>query len=74
MSHLPDPVREGLARGWKVYGGSHKPLPSGMECDVAIIGTGAGGGITAELLTKAGLDVVLGEEGPLKSSCDFRQR
>ena len=74
MSHLPDPVREGLARGWKVYGGSHQPLPSGMECDVAIIGTGAGGGITAELLTKAGLDVVLVEEGPLKSSSDFRQR
>src|SRR5437763_1335598 len=45
-----------------------------MRCDVAVIGTGAGGGITAELLTRAGLDVVLVEEGPLKSSTDFHQR
>jgi choline dehydrogenase-like flavoprotein len=41
---------------------------------VAIVGTGAGAGITAELLTAAGLSVVLIEEGPLKSSTDFRQR
>lgn len=44
-----------------------------MQCDVAIVGSGAGAGITAELLTDAGLDVVLVEEGPLKSSSDFRQ-
>jgi choline dehydrogenase-like flavoprotein len=74
MSELPDPIREGLARGWKVHGGPHAPLPPAMSCDVAIVGTGAGAGITAELLTKAGLDVVLVEEGPLKSSTDFRQR
>ncbi len=73
MSGLPDPVRQGLRQGWKVYGGSHVPLPAHLECDVAIIGTGAGGGITAELLTKAGLDVVMVEEGPLKTSSDFRQ-
>jgi choline dehydrogenase-like flavoprotein len=40
---------------------------------VAIVGSGAGAGITAELLTAAGLSVVLVEEGPLKSSRDFRQ-
>ena len=33
----------------------------------------AGAGITAELLTKAGLNVVIVEEGPLKSSTDFKQ-
>jgi choline dehydrogenase-like flavoprotein len=74
MSQPPDPIRDGLARGWKVFGGAHPPLPAHLECDVAIVGTGAGGGITAELLTQAGLDVVLIEEGPLKSSIDFRQR
>jgi choline dehydrogenase-like flavoprotein len=74
MSRLPDPVREGLARGWKVYGGPHAALPEQLRCDVAIVGTGAGAGITAEILTRAGLDVVLIEEGPLKTSTDFRQR
>jgi choline dehydrogenase-like flavoprotein len=73
MSSQPDPIRDGLARGWKVYGGAHAALPATLTCDVAIIGTGAGGGITAELLTAAGLSVVLIEEGPLKSSTDFRQ-
>lgn len=71
---LPDPIREGLARGWKVAGGRHAPLPAHITCDVAIVGTGAGAGITAELLTQAGLDVVMVEEGPLKTSSDFRQR
>jgi choline dehydrogenase-like flavoprotein len=74
MSQLPDPIRDGLARGWKVFGGSHQAAPASLTCDVAIVGTGAGAGVTAELLTKAGLDVVLIEEGPLKSSSDFRQR
>jgi choline dehydrogenase-like flavoprotein len=74
MSHLPDPIRDGLARGWRVFGGPHAPLPTRIECDVVIVGTGAGAGITAELLTRAGLRVVLVEEGPLKSSRDFNQR
>ena len=74
MNGIPDPVRDGLARGWRVFGGPHAPLPDTLTCDVAIVGSGAGAGITAELLCKAGLEVVLVEEGPLKSSSDFRQR
>ncbi len=74
MSTLPDPIHAGLARGWKVHGGPHGPLPATIGCDVAIVGSGAGAGITAELLTAAGLTVVIVEEGPLKSSSDFRQR
>ena len=74
MRNIPDPILEGLQRGWKVLGGKHAALPQRLECDVAIIGSGAGGGITAELLTKAGLSVVIVEEGPLKSSTDFKQR
>ncbi|MCW7542064.1 GMC family oxidoreductase [Aquabacterium sp. A7-Y] len=73
MSKLPDPIRQGLARGWKVVGGPHGPLPAQLDCDVVIVGTGAGGGITAELLARAGLDIVMVEAGPLKSSSDFRQ-
>ena len=74
MRNIPDPILEGLQRGWKVLGGKHAALPQRLECDVAIIGSGAGGGITAELLTKAGLSVVIVEEGQLKSSSDFKQR
>jgi choline dehydrogenase-like flavoprotein len=72
MSQQPDPVREGLARGWRVSRGS-LGLPAKVGCDVVIVGSGAGAGITAELLAKAGLDVLILEEGPLKTSTDFRQ-
>jgi choline dehydrogenase-like flavoprotein len=74
MSQLKDPIREGLARGWKVMGGLQGPVPEKITCDVAIIGSGAGAGVTAELLAKAGLQVVIIEEGPLKSSSDFNQK
>jgi choline dehydrogenase-like flavoprotein len=74
MSRLPDPIAAGLARGWRVFGPGLQEAPALVQCDVAIVGTGAGGGITAELLTRAGLEVVLVEEGPLRSSRDFNQR
>ena len=70
---MPDPIKEGLKRGWKVLGGQYGAPPETINCDVAIIGSGAGAGITAELLAKAGLNVVIVEEGPLKSSSDFNQ-
>ncbi len=74
MSSLQDPIRDGLKRGWKVLGGPHGEVPPRITCDVAIVGSGAGAGITADLLTKAGLSVVIVEEGPLKSSSDFNQQ
>jgi choline dehydrogenase-like flavoprotein len=74
MSSVQDPIRDGLARGWKVLGGPHGAAPSRIVCDVAIVGSGAGAGITAELLANAGLHVVIVEEGPLRSSSDFNQR
>jgi choline dehydrogenase-like flavoprotein len=74
MSNIPDPIREGLSRGWKVAGGPHGSVPARLACDVAVIGSGAGGGVTAELLARAGLKVVIIEEGPLRSSSDFDQR
>ena len=72
-SAVADPIADGLARGWRVLGGAHGALPPTLECDVAIVGSGAGAGITAELLSAAGLKLVIIEEGPLKSSRDFRQ-
>jgi choline dehydrogenase-like flavoprotein len=72
MSALADPIREGLPR-WKVHGGEHAPLPPSITVDIAIIGSGAGGGTSAELLTQAGFKVLVIEEGPLRSSSDFKQ-
>lgn len=43
-----------------------------IECDVVIVGTGAGGGISAEILSAAGLSVIMVEEGPLKTAADFK--
>ena len=74
MSNIPDPILQGLQRGWKVLGGKHGAVPATLNCDVAIIGSGAGAGITAEVLTKAGLSVIIIEEGQLKTSTDFKQR
>jgi choline dehydrogenase-like flavoprotein len=73
MSQLQDPIKDGIGRGWKVSGGALGPLPEKIVCDVAIIGSGAGAGITAELLARAGLQVLIIEEGPLRSSTDFNQ-
>jgi choline dehydrogenase-like flavoprotein len=73
MSFIADPIADGLARGWRVFGGALRAAPDALDCDVAIVGSGAGAGITAELLTAAGLNVCIVEEGPLKSSRDFRQ-
>jgi choline dehydrogenase-like flavoprotein len=69
---IHDPIRAGLASGWKVVDASTLEGDLALEADVAIVGTGAGGGVTAEILADAGLEVVLFEEGPLKSSADFR--
>jgi len=69
---IRDPIRAGIAAGWKATDASTLERDLALEADVAIVGTGAGGGVTAEILAQAGLDVVLVEEGPLKSSSDFR--
>lgn len=45
-----------------------------VEADVAIIGTGAGGGTAAEILSARGLHVVMIEEGPHRTSADFHMR
>lgn len=45
-----------------------------VNCDVVICGTGAGGGVAAEMLAQAGYKVLMIEEGPLKTSDDFDLR
>jgi choline dehydrogenase-like flavoprotein len=71
---IADPIREGLARGWKTLDAAAMQAGREMEFDVVVIGSGAGGGITAEALANAGLAVAIVEEGPLASSSEFRMR
>ena len=69
---IRDHVAEGVKNGWRVTDGAQLSADARVETDVVIIGTGAGGGTAAELLSAAGLRVVLIEEGPLRTSSDFR--
>ena len=71
---IADPIRDGLARGWRVIDASTLTRDADYACDVAIVGTGAGGGTAAEILSAAGLSVLMIEEGPLRSSSDFNMR
>ena len=68
---ITDPITQGLAMGWKHLNGSGFTEDQTLEADVVIIGSGAGGGTALEILTKAGLNVIIVEAGPLKSSKDF---
>ncbi|MDM5178287.1 GMC family oxidoreductase [Massilia sp. DJPM01] len=74
MSPIPDPIEAGLAAGWKVIDGARLEADRSILADVVIIGSGAGGGVSAEILALAGLTVVIVEEGALKSSKDFKMR
>lgn len=68
---IKDPIQEGLQQGWLHQDGSELTRDARFEADVVIIGSGAGGGTAAEILSKAGLSVIVVEAGPLKSSKDF---
>ena len=78
MSHakntITDFVAEGFQNGWKHIDASQLDNDQTLETDVVIIGSGAGGGNSAESLAKAGLNVMIVEEGPLQTSSDFHMK
>ncbi|MDH5435114.1 MAG: GMC family oxidoreductase N-terminal domain-containing protein, partial [Gammaproteobacteria bacterium] len=59
------------ANNWQLIDGEKVSDKVTLEADVVIVGTGAGGGIAAEILSKAGFKVVMVEEGPLRHSDHF---
>ena len=69
---VPDIYTEGIASGWQVIDGARLSAPQTLEADVAIIGSGAGGGTAAEILALAGLKVLIIEEGALRTSDSFK--
>jgi choline dehydrogenase-like flavoprotein len=71
---IRDPIKEGLAAGWKAIDAATLTRDLDIEADVVVIGSGAGGGVTAEILAQAGLQVAIVEEGPLASSSEFNMR
>ena len=52
----------------------HPSQDTTYECDVLVIGSGAGGGVVAGELAEAGYDVLVVEKGPYCHGCDFTQR
>ncbi len=68
---IADPIKQGLAKGWDHVDGAKLTSSQHYEADVVIIGSGAGGGISAEELAKAGFKVIVVEMGGFKSSSDF---
>jgi choline dehydrogenase-like flavoprotein len=74
VSIIADPIQAGLTAGWRVTDCAQLTSDSTLEADVVIVGSGAGGGVTAEILALSGLRVIIVEEGALKSSRDFKMR
>jgi len=69
---INDIYTDGIASGWDVRDASTFTAPTTLEADIVIVGTGAGGGTSAEILANAGFKVLLIEEGPLKTSASFK--
>ena len=68
---IKNPWKIGQESGWDVIDGRTVSTDRTLEADVAIIGTGAGGGVSAEILAKRGLKVLLIEAGKLMTNQDF---
>ncbi len=71
VKDIPDIFRQGIESGWVTYNGATLDKELNLECDVLVIGTGAGGGTAAEIFSQQGLKVIMLEEGPLQTSNDF---
>lgn len=69
---IDDLYTAGIASGWSVTDAATLQNDQTLEADVVIIGTGAGGGTAADILSAAGLQVLMLEEGPLQTAAQFK--
>jgi choline dehydrogenase-like flavoprotein len=70
---LPDVFAQAMRdEQWQVFNGAEFTRDEVWDADVVVIGTGAGGGTAAEILSRAGLRVIMIEEGALHTSKDFQ--
>lgn len=71
QAKIHDLIAAGIEQGWNVTDAATFNQDQVIEADVVIVGTGAGGGIAAEMMTLAGLKVCMVEEGGLFGSSQF---
>lgn len=69
---INDIYSDGIASGWDVRNAATLGADETLEADVVIVGSGAGGGTAAEILSAAGLKVLMLEEGALYTAADFK--
>ncbi len=65
---VPDPLPRGVVPGVAMRADLHR------TADVVVIGTGAGGAVTAARLAEAGFEVVMLESGAYRTRADFDER
>ncbi|RCU43781.1 MULTISPECIES: GMC family oxidoreductase [Corallincola] len=68
---MKDPMAAVLNAGAKHIDGALLGNDLQLEADVAVVGSGAGGGLAAEIFALAGLRVIIIEEGGLHTSSSF---
>ena len=69
---IDDIYGAGMASGWRVLDAATFTASRTLDADLAIVGSGAGGGMAAEIFSRAGLNVLLIEEGGLHTSNSFQ--
>ncbi len=68
---VQDPWKNPTDNGWDVIDGRTITDNRTLEADVIIVGSGAGGGVSAEILSQRGLKVIVLEAAKLKTSDQF---